>query len=187
MTTIGFAGRMTEQKGLEPFLKALAVKQHAFDPEKVKIVLVGEGIKNDMIEDAIKEHHLGDLVKKEPFMKNPYPFIASLDLLILPSLWEGLPITILEAALLETPVLAMDVGGVGQFIIDGVTGYLCPKNQYDTFVDRMMHLLNQDHTLIVKNAKRKVLENYGSEQYMRRLKALYQKIIANGKENNDIY
>jgi glycosyltransferase involved in cell wall biosynthesis len=179
--TIGFAGRMTEQKGLEPFLEAVEAKKEAFDPNKVRIILVGKGTRDVMIEEKIKQYELEEFVIKEPFMKNPYPFIASLDLLILPSKWEGLPIIILEAALLETPVLSMDVGGVRQFITDGVTGYLCHQNQYDAFVEKMIEILGKDHSLIVKNAKSRVLEKYGSEPYIRQLKGLYQQIYKERK------
>ena len=69
---------------------------------------------------------------------------AKSDIVILPSYSEGLPRTILEAQLMERPVVAYDVGGVSEGIIDGVTGFLIEKGNVIELASRIARLLTDD-------------------------------------------
>ena len=175
--TIGFFGRMTEQKGLLPFLEALSIHREQIESTQIQILLIGEGPLEQAIINRIEELHLEDLVTKMDYLKNPYPLMAKIDLMILPSLWEGLPITLLEAAVLKTPVLSMAVGGVEQFIQHEQTGYLCRAEHFDEFIQMMLSSVYRDHHELIENAHAQVLEQYDINSYMKRLLAIYHQTV----------
>ncbi|MDX1745322.1 MAG: glycosyltransferase, partial [Halobacteriales archaeon] len=67
--------------------------------------------------------------------------MAAADLLLLPSLTEGVPGVILEAGAQSLPVVAYQVGGVGEAVLDGTTGRLIPVGEETTFADVVSDLL----------------------------------------------
>ena len=171
---VGFVGRLVQQKGLVPFINAIGQYKKELNKNNIKIIIVGEGPDEEKLLNAINDNKLEDVVQMMPYEKNPYPLIKSLDLMILPSLWEGLPITILEAAVLKTPVLSMDVGGVSQFISDNQTGYLCEKNNYKMFVEKMINLLEQSHDEVLDRAYNRIKNDYSIVKYMESLVKYYE-------------
>ena len=67
--------------------------------------------------------------------------LAALDVFLLPSLWEGLPTSIVEAMAMQTPVVASSVGGIPELVEHGVTGYLIPPQNPAALADAVTHLL----------------------------------------------
>lgn len=119
---VGLVGRLTPQKGGEYFLRTAAALLGEF-PD-VRFVLVGEGPERKRLEQLAQElgiaAQVGFLGRRED-MPGVY---ASLDVLVLPSINEGLPMTILEALATGTPVVATAVGAVPKLIVPGRTGLL---------------------------------------------------------------
>lgn len=60
---------------------------------------------------------------------------------LMPSINEGTPISILEAFMVGTPVIASDVGGVSEQIIDGKNGFICQKRNINCFYEKIKKLL----------------------------------------------
>lgn len=73
--------------------------------------------------------------------KDVRPFIAAADCVVLPSYREGLPRTLLEASAMAKPVIATDVPGCRDVVVDGVTGYLCRVKDARDFADRMEQMV----------------------------------------------
>jgi len=121
--TIGLVGRVSEVKGIDDVLKALA--QDTMPPE-VHFVVLGVG---PLLEDLKQEAAVlgfADRMSFLGFRDNIYDYLAHIDALLMPSLHEGLPYTLLEAMSMGLPVLASRVGGLEEVLEDGVTGLLFP-------------------------------------------------------------
>jgi len=73
--------------------------------------------------------------------------LSSMDLFILISKWEGLPLTILEAMSCHLPILASNVGGVSEAVIPGENGWLIPKDDLNTLTDRLSYILTSPSCL----------------------------------------
>ena len=120
--TLAFAGRLTAQKSLGRALEAVA------GVEGVRLVIAGEGPDRDPLEKRARELGIADRVEflgAQPRRRVVELFRAA-DASILSSSWENFPHTVVEALAVGTPVLAMDAGGVGEVVHDGVNGLLVP-------------------------------------------------------------
>jgi len=120
--TIAFAGRLTVQKSLGRALEAVA------GVDGVRLVIAGDGPDRGPLEARVRELGLGARVRflgPQPRERVVELFRAA-DATILSSSWENFPHTVVEALAVGTPVLAMEVGGVGEVVRDGVNGLLVP-------------------------------------------------------------
>lgn len=123
---------------------------------------VGSGPLQQQIEELVKQKGLGQQVQFYGFRNDAMQFMKHADVLLLPSIIEGLPGVILEAFYCKTPVVAYDVGGIGEVVINKKTGYLVPKGNEAVFVDNVLATLNKtpDNEQMVQNAWQLVTNEY---------------------------
>lgn len=93
------------------------------------------------------------------------------DLFILPSRWEGLPISLLEAMYMKKLCIVSNVVGNRDIIQNGVTGYIC--NTAQEFADRIKESMNADNSRILENAHGEIAGHYNSDWLCHRYKELY--------------
>jgi glycosyltransferase involved in cell wall biosynthesis len=119
---IGAVGRLDRQKGFADLVKAAALVCRAH-PD-VRFAIAGEGPERPGLEALIAKLNLADRFQLCGFRSDIGTYLSALDLFVSSSLWEGLPIAVVEAMLLAKPVVATDVGGVSEVVIPGKTGIL---------------------------------------------------------------
>jgi len=130
---IGSVGRLTEQKNFSLLLRALdQVKNRNF-----KCLIVGEGELRSQLEQEIKDLDLSNKVELLGTTSNINGFLNKLDLFVLPSKWEGLGITLLEAGLVKLPVLASATGGIVDIIKHKENGLLFNNNDLSDLTDML--------------------------------------------------
>lgn len=125
--TLAFAGRLTAQKSLGRALNAVAAA------DGVRLVIAGEGPDREALEQEARTLGIADRVSflgSQPRSRVVELFHAA-DAAILSSNWENFPHTVVEALAVGTPVLAMETGGVGEVVRDGVNGLLVPAGDGD--------------------------------------------------------
>jgi glycosyltransferase involved in cell wall biosynthesis len=116
--------RLETQKGHAVLIDALArVRAAGLD---FVAVMAGEGSLRSELERRAREAGLDDALRFAGQVEPIGPLLAAADACVLPSLWEGLPLSLLESLARERPVIASRVGGVPDVIEDGVTGRLVP-------------------------------------------------------------
>jgi glycosyltransferase involved in cell wall biosynthesis len=93
---------------------------------EARLVLVGEGPERGTIEAEVRQRRLEDHVRFLGLRRDVARLLAAADVFLLTSISEGIPLTIIEAMNAGLPVVATQVGGVGEIIEDGVTGLLAP-------------------------------------------------------------
>lgn len=123
---IGFVGAIIDLKGWRYILEAYNLLKNNYDNE-IEIIIAGAGPQEN-IEDLKRVIKLNKIKNNVNFMglvedagKNLMPFI---DILILPSKSEGLPMTLIEAQGNGVPILATKVGGIPEILVDGYNGFL---------------------------------------------------------------
>ncbi len=107
-----------------------------------ELLFVGDGPNRSTLEQRAVEMGLQDRVKFLGQRLDIPELLAASDILALATNWEGFPISILEAMRAGLPVVASDVNGVGEAVSDGVTGFLVPAGNANTFRDRLIQLLS---------------------------------------------
>ncbi len=119
---IGMVARLDLQKGFEYLLRAVRDLLKMFPG--IVLVIVGEGPDRKAIESMVQEYSLGSNVVLAG-RRNDMPGVyAAMDIFVLPSLNEGLPMTLLEAMASSRPVVATRVGAIPSVIADGENGFL---------------------------------------------------------------
>lgn len=138
--------------------------------------LVGDGPLRAKIEALVQEMGLKERVHFTGFVQNPLDYIAHGQALLLPSIIEGLPGVILEAMLYETPVVAYKVGGIGEVVSAGKTGWLLEAGDEKGFAEAIADAMsNRDKTAgIVSNAYQQVNRQYMNEGVAQAFVNLYQ-------------
>lgn len=121
---VGSVGRLDEQKGYEYLVDA--ARQVVDARPDVWFAIAGEGPCRGLLERRIEALGLRERFRLCGFSSDIGSFIASLDVFASSSLWEGLPLAVVEAMLLGKPVVATAVGGNGELIVPGRTGRLVP-------------------------------------------------------------
>lgn len=136
-----FVGRMIAQKGVPYLLDAmpLVLREH---PD-AKLLLVGRGNARAALEKKARALGLEDHVvfsgyMTEEMLREAY---GTCDLFVLPSVWEVLPIAILEAMSSAKPVVCTDAGGNAELVEDGVNGYVVPMRNPGALAARINALL----------------------------------------------
>jgi glycosyltransferase involved in cell wall biosynthesis len=127
---IGYASNINDHKGWRYLLDAY-IKIYSEIRGRAKLIIAGDGTKQEVDEllSIIKNCNLENDVEYVGFIANAGDaFIPYIDLLVLPSKSEGIPMTILEALGHGVPVLATAVGGIPEVIIDGFNGYLIERD-----------------------------------------------------------
>jgi glycosyltransferase involved in cell wall biosynthesis len=138
--TLAFAGRLTAQKSLGRALEAVAAA------DGVQLVIAGEGPDRAPLEQRAHELGIADRVRfldAQPRRRVVELFRAA-DATILSSSWENFPHTVVEALAVGTPVLAMETGGVGEVVRDGVNGLLVPAGDTGRLADAVRRYFADD-------------------------------------------
>ncbi|WP_289021511.1 glycosyltransferase [uncultured Salegentibacter sp.] len=146
------------------------------EDENVILHLVGDGPLRDSIEKEVVKQDLQDKIKFYGFVENALPMIAKADVLVLPSIIEGLPGVLLEAMYCETPVITNNVGGINE-IVNADTGILIERDHEDEFSKAILQVLNENNSAQIQKARDLVLKNYMNESLVREFEALYKKVI----------
>ena len=115
-------GRFSEQKNHETMLVAL--KQLIDEGLNVKFVFLGEGDRYEQIVEMANQMNIIDYIEFAGVTGDIRPYLDKSDLFMLPSKWEGMPITLIEAMAAGMPIIAAKVGGVPDMIENGRTGIL---------------------------------------------------------------
>ncbi|MEA5017628.1 MAG: glycosyltransferase family 4 protein [Erysipelotrichaceae bacterium] len=140
-----FVGRLTTQK--DP-LALIAIyedfKNKISDDKVVTLHIVGDGELKQACEEAIKCRNLSDKIFIFGNKSDIDQYYHQHSILLLPSLWEGLPLVIMEAMAYGMACISYDVGGVSEIIDNKVNGILIPPQERSAFVDAMLKLVNDD-------------------------------------------
>ena len=119
-------GRFAEPKNHKGLLLAFQ-KFHNKYPNS-ELQLIGDGEKREEIKLFVEENAMNGCVNFLGLQDDVYVFLNEADIFTLPSVYEGIPMTLIEAMGTGLPIVASCVGGIPDMIVDGVSGLLCEPN-----------------------------------------------------------
>jgi glycosyltransferase involved in cell wall biosynthesis len=137
---VGMVACFKPQKSPLDFIRLAAAVRNVF-PD-AKFIMIGDGPLRRRVCALIKKFNLEGQVILAGW-RNDIPLILSaLDVFVLTSLWEGLPIAALEAMAAGVPLVATDTGGIRDVVVNGKTGYLVKTGDMLSMQDKVVELLN---------------------------------------------
>lgn len=136
------AGRLSVEKGFEHLVSAAAIAAGA--NQDINFILFGEGPLRSQLEQRIAELKLSRRFILAGFRDDVDRFLPHADLVVLPSLTEGLPNVALEAHAASVPVVATAVGGTPEVVVDNVTGRLVPAADPSALAGAIVDVLRDE-------------------------------------------
>ena len=105
-------------------------------------------------------------------------YYSTSNLMILPSISEGLARVIFESQVASCPVLVTDAPGMGDIVIDGQTGYVFESNNIDSLIAKIVYIKNnyEEASLVAKNAKEFILSNFSEDNFKFSFKKLFDTV-----------
>jgi glycosyltransferase involved in cell wall biosynthesis len=174
---VGVVARLDLQKGFEYLLRAARELCKMFPG--LKIVIAGEGPDRSAIEEMIEQYGLQSSVVLAGQQSNMPAVYAAMDIFVLPSLNEGLPMTVLEAMAASKPVIATRVGAIPSVIKDSENGLLVAPKDPEGLQNAIASLLNdpERRRRLGDQAHAWVSQNYTSEAMALKYREMYEEVL----------
>jgi len=152
------AGRLARQKSQRTLIEAAAIlkrdinasKEDSVTPTDIRMVIIGEGPLEQELRRLVVQHELENWVSLLGFRSDIDRLLAITDVFALPSLDEGMPMALLEAAAAQVAIITTAVGDIPKLITHDVTGLIVPKEDPQALADAIK-------TLAANKEKRKQL------------------------------
>lgn len=137
--TLGFGGRLTFEKGIEPLLEVM----ENLKGKEVKLILAGTGPDKQKIQNIITQKSLDKSVKLLGFVDDMDKFYSKIDILMHLTYADGISNTVIEAMVRKKPIVAFNVASMPEIIEDGVNGFLLELNDLNAVLDVIKKFLTE--------------------------------------------
>lgn len=168
-------GRLAEQKGHRYLIEALRiVKPHL---PGVKVWFVGDGELRAELEALADGYGLSDVIHFLGRRENVFELLSQANLMVLPSLYEGLPINIIEGMDAGLPVIATDIPGTRELVIHGETGWLVPPRDPAALAEMIQKVfVEPQQTEKIRRKAKETSVRYSMEETASRYEELYSNL-----------
>jgi glycosyltransferase involved in cell wall biosynthesis len=173
---IGAVGRLDIQKAHERLIEAAREMTDA--GQDAVYVIFGEGVERPHLESLVRELGLTGRVLLPGYRKDIRPYLAMMDVFVMPSRREGTPMALLEAMAMKKPVVATAVGGVPDVLRDGIDGIMLPENG-DGLGDALLKLLRDPAcaSQMARSGRRRVETEFSSLRMAGRYEDVYRRCL----------
>jgi glycosyltransferase involved in cell wall biosynthesis len=171
----GVSARLTEQKGHRFLFDALASPALA----DVRLVIMGDGPLRGELQALAQQLGIASRVIFLGVRRDVGDLLAALDVFVMPSLWEGLPLALILAMGAGLPVVATAVAGVPELVTDGETGWLVPPGEPVALSRTLADVLadRERAKSVGAAAKQWVRPRFGVDEYVAAVVALYDRLL----------
>jgi len=174
---VGHIARLTRVKDQETLLKAF---QKVIENEtKAELVIVGDGPLNQKLRQSASDLGIATYVKFLGYREDIKDLLSVFDVIVLPSLMEGVSLTILEAMAAGKPVIVTNVGGNPEVVVDGETGLLVPSRDPQKMADAIMRILSDPSLArrMGEAGRKRVEEKFSLEKMVNEYEKVYRNIL----------
>jgi len=171
------------QKRLKEWVTA--IKKIQAQHPNVKAVLIGDGILKAEIMEHAKAEGMENNIIFPGLQTAIKPWLSAMDIFMMTSSFEGLPIALLEAMSMETAVVCTDAGGIKEVIRDKVDGFTVPVEAWENIIEPIGHLVSNPTELksFGKQARSRVEDAFSMKVMVQQIEACYVSVLKNSKSN----
>ena len=139
-----------------------------------RIYIIGEGDLQPLLEARVAALELGDRLVFSGFRRDVAQALSALDLLVFPSLWEGTPLTVLEALAMGKAIVSTDADGLKDVLTDGHDARMVPRRDAPALADAIVQLANDpgERARLGANARRTGAQ-YDIDLFVKKMERLY--------------
>ncbi len=137
---VGFVGRLWPQKRVRDLIWACDIVRNI--KPQIRLVIIGDGPLREELQQYARDVGMGERTLFLGHRNDVPELLAALDVLVLPSEYEGMPNCVLEAMAAGLPVVATAIPGTREVVRDGITGYLVPVGDRAQMAKRINQLLD---------------------------------------------
>jgi glycosyltransferase involved in cell wall biosynthesis len=179
-TVIASIGRLSPEKGFSDLIEAVRLLRQEHN-ERITLLLIGAGRLHSELQEQADTAGLKDAFLITGYIKNARSLLKFIDIYVISSLTEGLPITLLEAMAANTPVVATAVGGIPYVVENRKDALLVTPQNAGCLAKAIKELLhnNKLRKSLRKQALLKVNKKYSSAIMAEKYLAVYNKILKN--------
>jgi glycosyltransferase involved in cell wall biosynthesis len=171
-----------EQKDHITALKALLILKESNTMPKIHFTFAGDGPKRNEIEAFILKNNLREFVTLAGETKEIEKFYDQADIVILPTFYEGLPLSLLEALQKAKPLIATDTGGINEIIFDGINGHLLKLKDAESLANHILSYYKENKIPQLSANAKKVYDTYFSYEIIAyTLNEVINKALSNSK------
>ena len=174
---LGIIARLTEQKGHRVLLDALAQRP---DLSRAHLVIVGDGPLSAALQRQAAGLGIADRVRFLGARRDLGNLLSAIDVFVMPSFWEGLPLAMVLAMGAGLSVVATRVAGIPEVVQDGVNGLLVTPGESGELGAALSRVVNDDTTrvLLGQAARAFVRPRFGVDGYVNAITGLYDRLLA---------
>ena len=184
---IGFVGRMINYKGIVELAQAFCLVRKSFSNAGLICIGKTSAVERDQrafseFKSYIIRQDLTSCLKIIPYVEDLPAMMALFDILVLPSRYEGYGLVLLEAGAMKKPVIACDIRGVREAVIDGETGILVPPKKIKPLSEAIILLLSNPELRNYLGKQGYIhSKNYGRNERVQKLINIIAKVLQNKK------
>ncbi|MCX7795401.1 MAG: glycosyltransferase family 4 protein [bacterium] len=176
---IGTAARLTKFKGIRYLIEAFSHLHNKY--KDLNLVVIGDGEERENLEKLTQNLNIEDRVFFLGALPNARLYFSNFHIFVLPSLFEALPIVVLEAMSQKVPVIATEVGGIPEIIDDGKTGILVPPEDPLEIARAIEKLINNRELMkeLGEAGYKRYKEMFTLENMVMSTKNVYESLLTN--------
>lgn len=180
---IGNIAVFREQKAIPLWLKAF--ERVSSEHPEVYGLLVGAGPQEEEVLETVHELGLRDKIKIPGLQENTLPYFSAMDIFMLSSEFEGLPIALLEAMSMECAIVSTKAGGVVEAVRDNRESLLCDVGDYTCLAEKCINLVKDENLRIAlqSSARKRVVETFSLKVMVSKLENLYEEVLSKNLVN----
>ena len=174
MVLVGNVGRLSKQKGMEYFIESYSKVKDKY--RDVKYIIVGDGEDADKLKELARKQGIENDIVFMGYRSDIQNVIRQLDFVVLSSLWEGLPLTPIEAFSVHKTVIGTEVDGTVEIIKDGKNGFLIPAKDSDAIAEKVCVLLGNPELRkrLEEEAYRTYVDKFCFERFAEKVLSFYE-------------
>jgi glycosyltransferase involved in cell wall biosynthesis len=148
-------------------------------PDNVRVVWIGDGRLRSQMEESLRSAGITDRVVLDGWQNDASSRLSGFDIFVLPSLYEGLPLALLESMAAGLPGVASSVDGTRDAVLDGLTGRLCAVNDIEEWCSALLPLINSPDKRLTMGAaaKQRHAEQFSLAAMAERTVTVYRQVI----------
>jgi len=171
---IGIIARLSDVKGIDVLIKSMPFILKEIPT--ANLLIVGQGPQEAALKKLAEDLNLKGRVHFMNVTNEAPAFLCAFDVFVMPSLMEGLGLSVIEAQACGIPVVASKIGGLVELIQDTQSGFLVDVNDPATLADRILEILNNPDQaqMMAQKARQNVEQQFSAQVMVRKTLGVYE-------------